>query len=99
MYYDKTKFRPIQDTMLTIAQQQCIFAMCKNFCTVFTKEEKIRFHRLCLQIAGSHKDALFDYLVTSHGLKDVSNEFGVSIRSLQYYRNEFYNNFEFVHRI
>lgn len=99
MYYDKARFHPIGDTMLTITQQQCIWAMCKNFSSVFTKEEKLRFHKLCLQIAGSHRDALFDLLVTSHGLKDVSAEFNVSVRALQYYRTEFYNNFEFVHRV
>lgn len=99
MNYDKAKFHPIQDTMLTITQQQCIFAMCKNFSSVFTRDEKVLFHKLCMQIAGKNRDALFDLLVTSHGLKDVSNEFGVSIRSLQYYRKEFYNNFEMVHRV
>ena len=99
MGYNKNKFHPISTTLLTIQQQQCIWAMCKNFSTVFSKEEKLRFHKLCMQVAGKYRDALFDYLVTSHSIKDVSAEFGVSVRTLQYYKTEFYNSFEYVHRI
>lgn len=99
MDYDKSKFHVIEGTMLTVQQQKCIFYMCKNFSTVFTKDEKFKFHKLCLNIAGANRNALFDLLVTTHGLKDVSKEFGVSVRSLQYYRKEFYNNFNLIHKI
>ena len=87
---------------LTYDKQGIIYFTCRFYFTILTAEEQKRFKSLlweCCKHQNSYYQGMFQFMLNELTVREVCNEYGLSITSFYRYYDEFFLNFEYVKRV